>query len=198
VHALAQIVEEEEQRYESLCGDASSSHRAGYPIGRILALVQDEEDLIEKLGYTYLVDRHQTPAMHAAALRFTRAVLTVTGFQYPLTEDNLVQKLRLWALGSPDNSSGGDDDDDATATAAAAAADENDGLGGGAAAMAARSAAEAAVAAASGPTAALAEAAAVRAAAEAMRGRDLPTLVHSFAISWLPTGFHPFVHPLCR
>ena len=38
------------RRYEDLCGDSSSSHRAGYPIGRILALVQDEEDLVEKLG----------------------------------------------------------------------------------------------------------------------------------------------------
>jgi hypothetical protein len=59
IHALAQIIEEEEQRYENLCGDQSNSHRAGYPIGRILSLVQDEEDLVEKLGYTYLVDRDQ-------------------------------------------------------------------------------------------------------------------------------------------
>ena len=51
VHALAQILEDEEQRYEDLCGDNSSSHRAGYPVGRILSLVQDEDDLLEKLGH---------------------------------------------------------------------------------------------------------------------------------------------------
>ena len=47
VHALAQILEDEEQRYEDLCGDNSSSHRTGYPVGRILSLVQDEDDLLE-------------------------------------------------------------------------------------------------------------------------------------------------------
>ena len=66
VHALAHLMEEEETRYGNLCGDQSNSHRAGYPIGRILSLVQDEEDLIEKLGYKMLVD-DQPPAMHAAA-----------------------------------------------------------------------------------------------------------------------------------
>jgi hypothetical protein len=133
--------------------------------------------------------------MHAAALRFTRAILTVTGFQYPLTEENLIDKLKLWALGPLDDegnggggsggggggsggngggSGGGGNGggsggggNDASSDAAADDDDADDGLGGGAAAAAARSAAAAAAAAAAGPTAALA--AAVRAAAEAMR-----------------------------
>ena len=68
VHALAQILEDEEQRYEDLCGDNSSSHRTGYPVGRILSLVQDEDDLLEKLGHNHLLDRAKGPALHAACL----------------------------------------------------------------------------------------------------------------------------------
>ena len=117
VHALAQILEDEEQRYEDLCGDNSSSHRTGYPVGRILSLVQDEDDLLEKLGHNHLLDRAKGPALHAACLRLMRAILSVTGFQYPLTEDAVVDKLRLWALGPDDEA----DDDAAVGTVLAAA-----------------------------------------------------------------------------
>ena len=119
VHALAQILEDEEQRYEDLCGDNSSSHRTGYPVGRILSLVQDEDDLLEKLGHNHLLDRAKGPALHAACLRLMRAILSVTGFQYPLTEDAVVDKLRLWALGPDDEA----DEDAAVGTVLAAAND---------------------------------------------------------------------------
>jgi hypothetical protein len=157
VHALAQILEDEEQRYEDLCGDNSSSHRAGYPVGRILSLVQDEDDLLEKLGHNHLLDRSKGPALHAACLRLMRAILSVTGFQYPLTEDAVVDKLRLWALGPDDE---GGDEDAALGTVRAAAHD-------------ARAAADAAVAAAKDaegtPTHPLAVASAIRAKTEALR-----------------------------
>ena len=171
VHALAQIIEDEERRYENLCGDASAAHRSGYPIGRILSLVQDEDDLVEKLGYTTVVDRDQAPEMHAACLRFARAILTITGFQYPLTEANLVNKLKLWALGASD-----DEEEEHRLTRAGdpagdpEAADDDAvfsdlALGGGDAANAARSALASARAAAGTPGHAVFAAAATRAAA---------------------------------
>ena len=169
VHALAQILEDEEQRYEDLCGDNSSSHRAGYPVGRILSLVQDEDDLLEKLGHNHLLDRSKGPALHAACLRLMRAILSVTGFQYPLTEDAVVDKLRLWALGPDDEG----DEDAAVGTVIAAAHD-------------AQAAADAAVAAAhdaeGAPTHPLAVAAAIRAKSEALRVKTYATACLAVAL----------------
>ena len=169
VHALAQILEDEEQRYEDLCGDNSSSHRTGYPVGRILSLVQDEDDLLEKLGHNHLLDRAKGPALHAACLRLMRAILSVTGFQYPLTEDAVVDKLRLWALGPDDEA----DDDAAVGTVLAAA---NDAQGVAEAAVAAAKAAEGT------PTHSLALAAATRAKVEALRVKTYATACLAVAL----------------
>ena len=169
VHALAQILEDEEQRYEDLCGDNSSSHRTGYPVGRILSLVQDEDDLLEKLGHNHLLDRAKGPALHAACLRLMRAILSVTGFQYPLTEDAVVDKLRLWALGPDDEA-----DEDATVGTVLAAA--NDAKGAADAAVAAAKAAEGT------PTHSLALAAATRAKVEALRVKTYATACLAVAL----------------
>ena len=169
VHALAQILEDEEQRYEDLCGDNSSSHRTGYPVGRILSLVQDEDDLLEKLGHNHLLDRAKGPALHAACLRLMRAILSVTGFQYPLTEDAVVDKLRLWALGPDDEA----DDDAAVGTVLAAA---NDAKGAADAAVAAAKVAEGT------PTHSLALAAATRAKVEALRVKTYATACLAVAL----------------
>ena len=142
---------------------------AGYPVGRILSLVQDEDDLLEKLGHNHLLDRSKGPALHAACLRLMRAILSVTGFQYPLTEDAVVDKLRLWALGPDDEG----DEDAAVGTVLAAAHD-------------ARAAADAAVAAAKDaegtPTHPLAVAAAVRAKTEALRVKTYATACLAVAL----------------
>ena len=169
VHALAQILEDEEQRYEDLCGDNSSSHRTGYPVGRILSLVQDEDDLLEKLGHNHLLDRAKGPALHAACLRLMRAILSVTGFQYPLTEDAVVDKLRLWALGPDDEA----DEDAAVGTVLAAA---NDAKGAADAAVAAAKVAEGT------PTHSLALAAATRAKVEALRVKTYATACLAVAL----------------
>ena len=142
---------------------------AGYPVGRIRSLVQDEDDLLEKLGHNHLLDRLKGPALHAACLRLMRAILSVTGFQYPLTEDAVVDKLRLWALGPDDEG----DEDAAVGTVIAAAHD-------------AQAAADAAVAAAhdaeGAPTHPLAVAAAIRAKSEALRVKTYATACLAVAL----------------
>ena len=61
LHALSHIVELEEQRYEDLCGDGGGSHRSGYPIGRILALVQEDHDVFERFAHAVIVSRDRNP-----------------------------------------------------------------------------------------------------------------------------------------
>ena len=133
LHALSHIVELEEQRYEDLCGDGGGSHRSGYPIGRILALVQEDHDVFERFAHAVIVSRDEEPAVLAASLRLARAVLSVTGFQFPLGEDAVVRRLEMLALGEDGNPNGnpngnphtqGAFGDAASAAAAAAAAAE--------------------------------------------------------------------------
>jgi HIV-1 Vpr-binding protein len=102
VHALARLIEVEELRYERLVGDSGGSHRAGYAIGRILSLVQDDVsgvDVVSKYCLDALTSPSTPPKAQAAGLRLLCAVVSVTGFQFPLTDERLVDRLRAWALG---------------------------------------------------------------------------------------------------
>ena len=102
VHALARLIEVEELRYERLVGDSGGSHRAGYAIGRILSLVQDDVsgvDVVSKYCLDALTQPSTPPKAQAAGLRLLCAVVSVTGFQFPLTDERLVDRLRAWALG---------------------------------------------------------------------------------------------------
>lgn len=102
VHALARLIEVEELRYERLVGDSGGSHRAGYAIGRILSLVQDDVsgvDVVSKFCLDALTTPSTPPKAQAAGLRLLCAVVSVTGFQFPLTDERLVDRLRAWALG---------------------------------------------------------------------------------------------------
>ena len=101
MHALARLIEVEELRYERLVGDSGGSHRAGYAIGRILSLVQDDVsgvDVVSKYCLDALTSRSDAPRAQAAALRLLCSVVSVTG-QFPLTDERLVERLRAWALG---------------------------------------------------------------------------------------------------
>ena len=102
MHALARLIEVEELRYERLVGDSGGSHRAGYAIGRILSLVQDDVsgvDVVSKYCLDALTSPSTPPRAQAAALRLLCSVVSVTGFQFPLTDERLVERLRAWALG---------------------------------------------------------------------------------------------------
>ena len=102
VHALARLIEVEELRYERLVGDSGGSHRAGYAIGRILSLVQDDVsgvDVVSKYCLDALTSPSTPPRAQAASLRLLCSVVSVTGFQFPLTDERLVERLRAWALG---------------------------------------------------------------------------------------------------
>ena len=102
VHALARLIEVEELRYERLVGDSGGSHRAGYAIGRILSLVQDDVsgvDVVSKYCLDALTSPSTPPRAQAAGLRLLCSVVSVTGFQFPLTDERLVERLRAWALG---------------------------------------------------------------------------------------------------
>ena len=61
VHALARLVEVEELRYERLVGDSGGSHRAGYAIGRILSLVQDDVSGVDVVS-KYCLDALTSPS----------------------------------------------------------------------------------------------------------------------------------------
>ena len=157
VHALARLVEVEELRYERLVGDSGGSHRAGYAIGRILSLVQDDAsgvDVVSKYCLDALTNPSTPPRAQAAGLRLLCAVVSVTGFQFPLTDTRLVDRLTAWALGDLRPHA-----DAAPRTARREAAD--------AAEVAERAAAEAEAARA--PTAPLARATACVASVEALR-----------------------------
>ena len=157
VHALAWLIEVEELRYERLVGDSSGSHRAGYAIGRILSLVQDDVsgvDVVSKYCLDALTNPSTPPRAQAAGLRLLCAVVSVTGFQFPLTDERLVDRLIAWALGDLQPHA-----DAAPRTARREAAD--------AAEVAERAAAEAEAARA--PTAPLARATACIASMEALR-----------------------------
>ena len=105
VHALSKLIEDEELRYESLVGDNGGSHRAGYAIGRILSLVQDdpvgddEGSVVSKFCLDALTQPSSSPKVQAAGVRLLRSVVSVTGFQFPLTDERLIDRLSAWALG---------------------------------------------------------------------------------------------------
>ena len=102
VHALSRLIEDEELRYEALVGDNGGSHRAGYAIGRILSVVQDDVsgvDVVSKFCLDALTSPSASAKTQAAGLRLLCSVVSVTGFQFPLTDERLIDRLTAWALG---------------------------------------------------------------------------------------------------
>jgi hypothetical protein len=59
---------------------------------------QDEEDTYDSIVENWISARTATLEQQVAGLRLLHACLDCWLFQYPLTEENLVEKLGLWAM----------------------------------------------------------------------------------------------------
>eukprot|EP00775_Hariotina_reticulata_P010779 gene10778-10935_t len=99
-HQLAALLETEEAKYRTHVGDPheNPSLRYHYTIGKILAAVKDAEDIYDGIVDSWVVSRSATLEQQVAGLRLVLACLECWMYQYPLTEESLVQKLGTWAL----------------------------------------------------------------------------------------------------
>jgi len=59
---------------------------------------QDAEDIYDGIVDSWVVSRSATLEQQVAGLRLVMACLECWLYQYPLTEESLVQKLGTWAL----------------------------------------------------------------------------------------------------
>ncbi|KAF6254729.1 hypothetical protein COO60DRAFT_1642091 [Scenedesmus sp. NREL 46B-D3] len=103
-HTLASLLEAEEAKYKALVGDphSSPSLRNHYTIGKLLNAIKDEEELFDAIVDQWLSARSATLEQQVAGLRLLLACLDCWLFQYPLTEEALVEKLGHWAVGGLD------------------------------------------------------------------------------------------------
>jgi hypothetical protein len=63
-----------------------------------LSCPQDEEDTYDLIVDNWILARTATLEQQVAGLRLLHACLDCWLFQYPLTEESLVEKLGLWAM----------------------------------------------------------------------------------------------------
>ncbi|KAK9811850.1 hypothetical protein WJX72_011159 [[Myrmecia] bisecta] len=98
LNRLSELLEAEERRFVDLIGDPqwSPNQRGHFAIGRMLAGLKDEEEMFDNITEHWLQNRRAPLEQCVAALRFLLACLTCWQFQFPLTEDSLVEKLHEW------------------------------------------------------------------------------------------------------
>ncbi|KIY96542.1 HIV-1 Vpr-binding protein [Monoraphidium neglectum] len=99
-HRLAALLEAEEAKYRAVVGDphANPSLRNHYTVGKILAFIKEEEDVYDKICDTWVQSRNATLEQQVAGLRLLLATLECWLFQYPLTEEALVERLGHWSV----------------------------------------------------------------------------------------------------
>eukprot|EP00878_Enallax_costatus_P035651 GHUV01039838.1.p1 GENE.GHUV01039838.1~~GHUV01039838.1.p1 ORF type:complete len:184 (+),score=10.48 GHUV01039838.1:998-1549(+) len=105
-HQYASLLEAEESRYRALVGDPHSSPnlRSHYTIGKLLNAIKDEEEIYDAIVDNWISPRSASLEQNVAGLRLLLACLDCWLFQYPLTEESLIEKLGHWAVEKLDKS----------------------------------------------------------------------------------------------
>ncbi|MEW5311080.1 MAG: hypothetical protein WDW38_002823 [Sanguina aurantia] len=126
VHHLAEVVETEEGRFREVVGDVYAGGqglRASHQIGKVLAIIKENEHLYDMLSDTWILPRSPPLEQQVAGLRLVLATCSCWGYQFPLTEEELLTKVLRWALeGLAVCCATTDAGSDATSAATAAAA----------------------------------------------------------------------------
>ncbi|XP_050366514.1 DDB1- and CUL4-associated factor homolog 1 [Argentina anserina] len=102
LHALASLLETQEQRYMEESGHSSSNARASHAAGRLGTLVREHDDFFELISAKYLSDMRFSASVQAAAARLFLSC-SVNVIYPPVFEEDVLEKIKEWVMDETPN-----------------------------------------------------------------------------------------------